>query len=108
MLREGFAADLVLFDPARIKDTATFAEPIAAAEGIACVIVNGAVSYRPQEGVVGRAGRLLRGRRLNREVFPQSTGYSRPLVPAKAGTQVIFRHVGTLCLISAGAETTGN
>jgi N-acyl-D-amino-acid deacylase len=65
LLREGFAADLVLFDPARIKDTATFAEPIAAAEGIACVIVNGAVSYRPQQGVVGRAGRLLRGRRLN-------------------------------------------
>jgi len=41
------------------------AAPIAAAEGIACVIVNGAVSYRPQEGVVGRAGRLLRGRRVN-------------------------------------------
>ncbi len=35
LLREGFAADLVLFDPAHIKDTATFAEPIAAAEGIA-------------------------------------------------------------------------
>jgi len=65
ILREGFAADLVLFDPARIKDTATFAEPIAAAEGIACVVVNGVVSYRPEAGVVGRAGRLLRGRRLN-------------------------------------------
>jgi N-acyl-D-aspartate/D-glutamate deacylase len=62
MLREGYAADLVLFDPATIKDTATFDAPIALAEGIACVIVNGAASYAPKGGVTNRAGQLLTGR----------------------------------------------
>ncbi len=41
MLREGMAADLVVFDPARIKDTATFFEPHQYAEGIEHVLVNG-------------------------------------------------------------------
>ncbi len=65
LLREGHAADLVLFDPARIKDTATFKAPIAAAEGIALVIVNGVASYAPGGGVSNRAGRLLRGRQTH-------------------------------------------
>ena len=63
LLREGFAADLVLFDPARVKDTATFEKPIAPAEGIERVVVNGVLSYTATLGVCGRAGRLLRGRR---------------------------------------------
>src|ERR1700760_604602 len=41
----GSAADLVLFDPETVKDTATFSEPIRAAEGIAAVWVNGVLSY---------------------------------------------------------------
>jgi N-acyl-D-aspartate/D-glutamate deacylase len=64
LLREGFAADLVLFDPARIEDTATFEKPAARAAGIERVIVNGVVSYTPTRGVGERAGRLLRGRRF--------------------------------------------
>lgn len=44
---------------------ATFAAPIAPAEGIECVIVNGVVSYKPHTGVARRSGRLVRGRRLN-------------------------------------------
>jgi N-acyl-D-aspartate/D-glutamate deacylase len=63
LLREGLAADLVLFDPARVRDTATFEKPIAPAEGIERVIVNGVVSYTAMLGVCERAGRLLRGRR---------------------------------------------
>jgi N-acyl-D-aspartate/D-glutamate deacylase len=65
LLREGHAADLVLFDPARIRDTATFEAPIAAAEGILQVIVNGVASYAPDTGVGQRAGRLLLGRQLH-------------------------------------------
>jgi N-acyl-D-aspartate/D-glutamate deacylase len=61
-VREGYAADLVLFDPAKIEDTATFAKPIAPAKGIEAVIVNGSVSYTPADGVTRRAGRLLKGR----------------------------------------------
>lgn len=41
MVREGFHADLVVFDPETIKDTATFFEPHQYAEGIEYVLVNG-------------------------------------------------------------------
>ncbi len=41
MIREGFHADLVVFDPETIKDTATFFEPHQYAEGIEYVLVNG-------------------------------------------------------------------
>ena len=41
MIREGLAADLVVFDPAKIRDTATFFEPHKYAEGIEYVLVNG-------------------------------------------------------------------
>jgi N-acyl-D-amino-acid deacylase len=41
MIREGFQADVVVFDPERIQDTATFFEPHQYAEGIAYVLVNG-------------------------------------------------------------------
>jgi N-acyl-D-aspartate/D-glutamate deacylase len=55
VLREGYAADLVLFDAQKIKDTATYETPISAAEGISAVYVNGQPAM---EGA--RAGRLLR------------------------------------------------
>jgi len=41
MIREGFHADLVVFDLDRIKDAATFFEPHQYAEGIDYVLVNG-------------------------------------------------------------------
>ncbi len=41
LIREGFQADIVVFDPATIKDTATFFEPHQYAEGIEYVLVNG-------------------------------------------------------------------
>jgi N-acyl-D-amino-acid deacylase len=41
LVREGHAADLVLFDPATVADTATFDEPRQAATGIPHVLVNG-------------------------------------------------------------------
>ncbi len=42
MIREGFHADLVVFDPKTIRDTATFFEPHQYADGIEYVLVNGA------------------------------------------------------------------
>lgn len=41
MIREGFHADLVVFDPETIRDTATFFEPHQYADGIEYVLVNG-------------------------------------------------------------------
>ena len=40
-LREGFAADLVLFNPATIRDTNTIADPTRPPTGVAAVLVNG-------------------------------------------------------------------
>lgn len=63
LLREGYFADLVLFDPRRILDRATFADPVQRAEGIAGVWVNGVLSCTPEEPASGRSGRFLpRGR----------------------------------------------
>ncbi|HEY6460358.1 MAG TPA: D-aminoacylase, partial [Polyangiaceae bacterium] len=42
----GAAADLVLFDPARVHDLATYADPRRSPEGIAHVFVNGAWTVR--------------------------------------------------------------
>jgi N-acyl-D-amino-acid deacylase len=59
-LREGSFADLVVFDPLRIRDTATYPAPHAYADGIAMVVVNGTVAWEPGRRSIARAGRTLR------------------------------------------------
>lgn len=59
LIREGFTADLVLFDSNRIIDTATFTDPVRPAEGIARVWVNGVLSYTAAGATGMRAGRFL-------------------------------------------------
>lgn len=44
-IKVGAYADLVLFNPSTIKDTATYENPISVAEGIESVFVNGELSY---------------------------------------------------------------
>lgn len=56
---ENHWADLVLFDPETIRDTATFANPIRPAEGIHAVWVNGVLSYTAQGLTGDRAGCFL-------------------------------------------------
>jgi N-acyl-D-amino-acid deacylase len=58
-IRKGYAADLVLFDPASIIDTATFDDPIQPARGISAVWVNGILSYTSEGATGTRAGRYL-------------------------------------------------
>ena len=57
-IEEGAAADLVLFDPAVLNDTADFGTPHAYPTGIDVVIVNGRIAWDGTEGE--RAGRVLR------------------------------------------------
>ena len=60
-VRTGYAADLVLFDPAAITDTATFDNPKQQALGISHVIVNGQCAIedgRPTGQLAGRALRM--------------------------------------------------
>jgi len=59
-IRVGNFADLVVFDPERVIDRATFADPAIAAEGIELVMVNGALSYQARKSTGIRAGRFLR------------------------------------------------
>jgi N-acyl-D-amino-acid deacylase len=59
LIRKGYYADLVLFDPEKIIDTATFSDPVHPAEGIASVWVNGILSYTVDGATGERAGRFL-------------------------------------------------
>jgi N-acyl-D-amino-acid deacylase len=64
LVREGFAADLVLFDPETIADTATFDQPRQRALGLPHVLVNGVPVIdddRPTGAAPG--GSLRRGNR---------------------------------------------
>lgn len=55
-IREGYWADLVIFDPARIQDRATFADPWKPPLGIAYVIVNGVVAVQGMKPTGALAG----------------------------------------------------
>ncbi len=59
LIRKGYAADLVLFAPETIIDTATFSDPIRPSEGIISVWVNGVLSYTAEGATRNRAGRFL-------------------------------------------------
>ncbi|HJL14084.1 MAG TPA: D-aminoacylase [Sandaracinaceae bacterium LLY-WYZ-13_1] len=60
VLRPGAKADLVVFDPARVRDRSSYADPRRAPEGFAHVFVNGAWTLRDGAHTGARAGRVLR------------------------------------------------
>jgi N-acyl-D-amino-acid deacylase len=60
-VREGGFADLVLFDPAAVRDRATYEQPRLPAEGIANVFVNGRQAWPLPPGQSGCWGRFLPG-----------------------------------------------
>jgi N-acyl-D-aspartate/D-glutamate deacylase len=57
----GLPADLVVFDPAKVADRATFAEPLAASDGFRFVIINGQVVLEDGRWSGIRPGKVLRG-----------------------------------------------
>lgn len=60
LIRPGCAADLVVFDPERIADLATFCDPHRYCTGVAYVIVNGQVVIENEVDTGAAAGRVLK------------------------------------------------
>jgi N-acyl-D-amino-acid deacylase len=61
VIREGYAADLVLFDEEQLEGMATLENPTALSRGIHQVFVNGQLSYtREDPSFRGRNGVFLR------------------------------------------------
>jgi N-acyl-D-amino-acid deacylase len=61
VLRPGLKADIAVFDPATVRDTATFEKPHSYAEGVTHVVVNGQVVLENGTMTSARPGRVLYG-----------------------------------------------
>jgi len=62
VVREGAAADLLVFDPAHVQDKATFQQPHQYSEGFDFVIVNGKVAVEEGKLTEIRGGQVIRGK----------------------------------------------
>ncbi|MCG8434580.1 MAG: amidohydrolase family protein, partial [Gammaproteobacteria bacterium] len=61
LLKNGYFADIVVFDPEHIQDHATFAEPAQLSTGVTHVFVNGEQVLRDGEHTGALPGRVVRG-----------------------------------------------
>jgi dihydroorotase/N-acyl-D-amino-acid deacylase len=61
LLRPGMKADIVVFDPAKVEDRATFEAPHQYSEGFEQVVVNGKLVLRDGKVTNQRPGRILYG-----------------------------------------------
>jgi len=61
LLKEGYFADITVFDPVAIKDTATYSQPAQIAQGVKYVFVNGKLEFEDGKLTGQIAGRALRG-----------------------------------------------
>jgi N-acyl-D-amino-acid deacylase len=61
LIRPGMKADIVVFDPARVRDVATYDKPHQYAEGVPLVIVNGEVVFDGTAMTAARPGKVLYG-----------------------------------------------
>src|SRR5262245_2319815 len=60
-IKEGFAADIAIFDPARVGETNSFEKPKSYAAGVPFVLVNGVVVIDNGQHTGAKPGRALRG-----------------------------------------------
>jgi dihydroorotase/N-acyl-D-amino-acid deacylase len=61
LLKEGYFADITIFDPASLKDVATYTEPARLASGVKYVFVNGQLEFEDGKLTGRTAGQVLRG-----------------------------------------------
>ena len=60
VIREGTAADIVVFDPAKVVERATYTEPHQLAEGMSHVLVNGEAVIQDGQFTTALPGKVLR------------------------------------------------
>jgi N-acyl-D-amino-acid deacylase len=60
-LKTGYFADVVVFDPAKVRDDATFDKPHQYSSGVVHVIVNGVPVLKDGEHTGAKPGRVVRG-----------------------------------------------
>ncbi len=61
-LQQGFFADVVMFDPQKVQDHATYEKPHQLATGVRDVWINGVLALKEGEATRNWSGRVLRGR----------------------------------------------
>jgi N-acyl-D-amino-acid deacylase len=61
LLKEGYAADIIIFDEKEVKDISTFEKPHAYSKGFHFVIVNGVLTVENEKHLGIRAGKALYG-----------------------------------------------
>lgn len=67
-IHEGFAADIVLFDPATVKDTNSFEKPKSYPDGIPYVMVNGVLVIDKGQHTGATPGMVIRGRGYKKQI----------------------------------------
>ena len=80
LIRPGYLADLVLFDPDRVIDCATLEDSHALSEGISRVWVNGKEVYEEGKSTGARPGRLVTHKPETSPV-PQSSKHPKTIYP---------------------------
>lgn len=70
LLRPGMKADVAVFDPEMVRDTATYEKPHQYAEGLSRVVVNGQVVFENGAMTAARPGRVLYGPAKGKRTSP--------------------------------------
>uniref|UniRef100_UPI00356290A5 amidohydrolase family protein n=1 Tax=Pontiella sp. TaxID=2837462 RepID=UPI00356290A5 len=61
LLKEGYAADILVFDPATVNEKTTYADPHQLSEGMVHVFVNGFQCLENRKHTESRGGTFLDG-----------------------------------------------
>jgi N-acyl-D-amino-acid deacylase len=75
-LKEGYFADIVIFDPAKVEDHSTFEKPHQYAMGVRNVFVNGVQVLKDGEHTGAKPGQVVRGPGWKRAVVPLIHGHA--------------------------------
>jgi N-acyl-D-aspartate/D-glutamate deacylase len=73
-IHQGFAADLVLFDPAKVSETNSYEKPESYVAGVPYVVVNGVLVVDKGQHTGARPGRPLYGKGYKKSSSPTAGG----------------------------------